>query len=533
MFKLWNTRLIQARVCARDPFFQPFPGFAFSFEPPEPTVHPPYRYLPSVATPWGLVTNRFGFRGHELAPDKAPRVIRVAFVGASTTVGSHGQAYSYPEFIEPWLNLWAQETMPDVRFEIINAGREGISSPDIAAIVRQELAPLEPDLIVYHEGANQFTPGDLITVEGAAVAAPPDPIATRPVPGADYFALVRRAGVLFRRVRARSGAEPPKPPYKIKWPASVDEARPDPDAQALPLNLPQIVHDLDDIGRTSVSTGAQLVMTSFLWMVEDGMIVRGNNQPTFDRMLNGQHWPAKYADIRRMADFQNRVFRAYANTRGLPFVDVSTPYPHDLTLFTDPIHMTGDGDRLRAWIIFQGLVPILRAEIAAHRLPKADRAPFQAPPAPSPLPRAALDCLEFREHTPLPDALPLAGLSAADESSTVTGDRPKHVVTSRLPNGYAAAAPISASARVAGPGEVHVRLHVVSGRVAVGVLKTDRSAFLTYRTVETSRVPVDLYLQLPSLSDAGFLMVSNAVPKDGERSVVDIEDTQVLVAPGR
>ena len=44
----------------------------------------------------------------------------------------------------------------DVRFEILNAGRESITSSDNVAIVRDEVLPLQPDLLVYDEGANQF-----------------------------------------------------------------------------------------------------------------------------------------------------------------------------------------------------------------------------------------------------------------------------------------------------------------------------------------------------------------------------------------
>src|SRR5215510_11420793 len=172
MFKRWNPRFIQERVCGGDPFFRQFPGFAFSYDPAEPSAHPPYRYLAGVATPYGLVTNRLGFRGHEISPDKPDHVVRIAFVGASTTVGNHSYPFSYPELIEPWLNLWAQANAPGVRFEIVNAGREGILSSDIAAIVRQDVAPLEPDLIVYYEGANQFTFRELIEEAGEPIVVP-------------------------------------------------------------------------------------------------------------------------------------------------------------------------------------------------------------------------------------------------------------------------------------------------------------------------------------------------------------------------
>ena len=65
--------------------------------------------------------------------------------------------------------------------------------------------------------------------------------------------------------------------------------------------------------------------------------------------------------------------------------------------------------------------------------------------------------------------------------------------------------------------------------MAVGVLKADQSAFLIYRTVEASADFVDLYLPVSSMSEAGFLMISNAVAADGRRSIVDVEEIGVLM----
>ena len=106
--------------------------------------HPPYRFLPNATTPIGLVTNAYGFRGPPVPFVRTPKTIRIAFVGASTTVDDHHLAYSYPEFVGHWLNLWAASKRLDIRFEVLNAGRESIGSPDIEAIVREEVAPMRP-----------------------------------------------------------------------------------------------------------------------------------------------------------------------------------------------------------------------------------------------------------------------------------------------------------------------------------------------------------------------------------------------------
>ena len=529
MFKQWNARLVQAKACANDPFFRGFPGFAFSFDPVEPTMHPPYRFLASVASPYGLVTNRFGFRGHEIAPDKPAGVIRVAIAGSSTATGSHRQAFSYPELLEPWLNLWAAEHAPGARFEVINLGREGISSTDIAAIVRQELLPLEPDVILYHEGGNQFTPRDLIKADGPI---PPPPAAVPPLGGSAYFTLMRRVDVLRRRLGRSPGAEPAKPSHTLAWPAGVDEAHPNPDSPALPLHLTDVVRDLDDIRRSADAAGARLAISSFPWMAKDGLVVDPVNFAALHSMLNVSHWPATYAEIKRLVDFQTRVFGAYAASRGLPFVDVQSAFPLDPALFTDAVHMTEEGDRLRAWIMFQGLMPIVSAEIAAHRLPRADRAPYMPPPIPQPLPRTSTECDDFAGYAAIEGAVNFSHLTAQYDA-TVNGDSTKRVVTPPGMNAYAAEAVIGEGARVARPGGVRVQLRVLSGRVAVGVLDPARARMLNYRTIEPSEAMATVHVTVPSLAEAGSIMISNAVSHDGQRSVAEIVGLEVMASPTR
>ena len=527
MFKRWNARFIQERVCSGDPFFQKFPGFAFSFAPDDSTPHPPYRYLSNVATPYGLVTNRFGFRGHDISPDKPAGVIRIAVVGASTAVGSHSQPFSYPEFLEPWLTLFAEQQAPGVRVEVVNAGREGISTADIAAIVKHELMPLEPDIIVYHHGTNAFTVREMMDDVGKTAVAPSDLTAASRLPGVDRLLLMRRLDVALRRYGVGAGAEPRKPAYRLQWPAGVDEYHPNPDAQNLPLQLSETVRDLDAIAQAAAAGGARLVLTSFIWMVDDGLVVDPVDRGEFYRTLNVQHWPARYADIRRMADFYNRALQSYARSRNVSFLDVASVFPHDIALFGDPVHTTLDGDRLRAWVLLQGLAPMLREELTAHRLPRPDRSPMQEDAAR--LERDPLVCTDFNSYARADELAPLGALHPSDGSASVSADRVRRVVTPATRYGYAAEVPLAAAARVARPGAVFMRFRVVSGSVTIGVLNANRSAFLQQNTYAAGTGPTEMRLPLPSMSQAGFLMITNAASRDGERSVVDVEETGVLL----
>ena len=530
IFKLWNTRLIQERLCAGDALFDAFPGFAFSFEPADGSPHPPYRYLPGVATPSGLVTNSFGFRGREITSDKPPRTLRIAFVGASTTVGPHGQPFSYPELIERWLNEWGSRAVPGIRIETINAGREGISARDIAAVVRDEVVPLEPDVIVYLEGSNQFTARALAVSTGGPIVVP-STLRPRAVPGAATFDVARRVDVLFQRFGFGSGAEPVKQAHRLQWPSSVSEDHPDPDGADLPLNLTDIVRALDDIRTSAKAAGATLVLSSFIWMVKNGLVVDRADHGYYYDAINLNYWPLTYAELRRLADFQNRVFRAYAESRRIPFVDPAAVFPLDVSLFSDPVHTTADGDRLRAWVMLQLLVPIVREQLASRRLSAPDRSPgprLRSPTAA--LSRTELRCTDFSRHMPIAGALSVQALAAV-AGAAVTGDGVKHVVTSGVRYSYAAEAQLADTARSAGPGVIRVRVHVTSGSVAIGLLARDRSTFLVSRWLDTSAKAVDVYMPVSSLADAASVVISNGVGTPGQRSVVDVEDLAVLV-PG-
>src|SRR5204862_8152194 len=102
------------------------------------------------------------------------------------------------------------------------------------------------------------------------------------------------------------------------------------------------------------------------------------------------------------------------------------------------------------------------------------------------------------------------------------------IVTSGARYSYAAEAPFLEAARRRGPGVVRVTLHVTSGVVSIGVLRKDRSAFVVYRTVAAGGKSVDVYLPVPSLVEAGTLMITNAAGTPGERSVLDVENVVVL-----
>ena len=369
---IWNRAYLEQERCSPGSAFRNYPATVLAFDPPSGDVHPRFRFPASATLARGLVTNQFGLRGPPLTLAKPPKTIRIAFLGASTTINDHNYPFSYPERVVGYLNRFAEFNHYDVRFEVLNSGREGLNSEDFVAIMRDELLPLDPDLAVYYEGANQFLVGRMLVPH-----SPPreqidarDPVAAHVVPAAlrNHLAL---GNLVDRVVNGFSSLnEPRKPLHVLVWPMGVNEQAPDVNSRKLPLQLTTIVKDLDAIRSSLQSIGGQLALCSFEWLASDGLALSGTRHAFIYRQLNTVLWPLRYSEIRRMADFQNRVFRRYAESRGVTFIDVASALPQDPNLFVDAIHMTDTGERVKAWIVFQQLVPVLRKQIESGQLPR-------------------------------------------------------------------------------------------------------------------------------------------------------------------
>lgn len=408
MFKAWNSAFVGPDPC-RHPYLKDAPGQIYVYDPVDGERWPRFRFLPNKTTPIGLVTNEYGFRGPPVPVARQPRTIRIAFIGASTTVSSHNFPYSYPEHIGYWLNRWAAAKKLDIRFEVLNAGRESIGSNDIAQIMKNEVAPLLPDFVVYYEGANQFYLKSLVPdlpprPAGLPIMARPEPgLLRRALVNLGYtFALARRAESLLARyetpVAARSGAigtpgaglaatpgadgrEWPKPDYTLVWPQGVDEKDPDLARSDLPVSLSVILADLDRIGATAQKIDAELAIASYKWLVADGMVLDPVRHRLILEYLNYGYAPFRYRDLERLASFQNRVLEKFAKAHHDDFFDVARLMPSDPDLFVDAIHGTPEGERLRAWIVLQFLVPVIDRHLADGSWPKKSFPPA-APPAP-------------------------------------------------------------------------------------------------------------------------------------------------------
>ena len=382
-FKAWNAARYP-EPCT-NPILRQAPGRLFVYAPADGAPYPRFRFLPNATTPLGLVTNAFGWRGRPIEFAKAPNVVRIAFVGASTTVNSHDYPFSYPELIGGWLDLWAASRGLGVTFEILNAGREGIDSTNIEAIVRNEVLPLQPELVVYYEGGSTFIAQQMVTDNPVPPSSTPDAEESRAgFPAfmrsmASRSAILRRVHMLLEVMEGR-GAEWPKPDYQLAWPPDLDEADPDFTRQDLPVRLPTIVRDLGRIRASVAQTGSELAISSYKWLAHDGLIVDPVRNRALLEQLNITLYPLTYRDIDRAASLHNRVLAKFAAVHGLPFLDVARLMPEDPDLYTDWVHFSYAGVRLHAWIVMQGLVPLIERKLSTGAWPRPMPSDQRPPP---------------------------------------------------------------------------------------------------------------------------------------------------------
>lgn len=98
--------------------------------------------------------NSLGFRGPEIAMPKPADTVRVAFLGASTTWCAEvsGNDYVWPHVVTASLS----QAFPGVRFDYVNSGVPGYTIQSILKNLEYRVAPLQPDVIVIYEAANNL-----------------------------------------------------------------------------------------------------------------------------------------------------------------------------------------------------------------------------------------------------------------------------------------------------------------------------------------------------------------------------------------
>ena len=373
-FYVWNKVFVEQHICVKNDYiFGQYGDLADNlkvFMPRDGEPFPRYRYLPNILTASGLRTNRYGFRGPELSLQKHSQVIRIAFLGASTTVANHGLPFSYPEHFGYWLNQWLHANNYPLQVEVINAGREAMNSQDIAAIFEEEVLPLAPDYVIYYEGANDILVGpELLDSDGRFAGYPRQELF--PATWVQFSSLAKVINDFYRFRIAPVRTEWRRSNVKLMFPNGVDENAPDIDRRDLPGRLPIVLDRLRHISALSEKSGVRFLMSSFLWLngSEPEIVSDKTRYLGILSLVNQRFWPLSPPDIRRLVDFQNRVFQRFAASENLDFMDIAGTFPRNPNLFEDAIHFTAEGVRVQAWVALAQFLPRFKRDLERGFVP--------------------------------------------------------------------------------------------------------------------------------------------------------------------
>ena len=185
----------------------------------------------------------------------------------------------------------------------------------------------------------------------------------------EYSALAGRARSLVEDLML-TGHEPPKPDQTFQLPEGLNEMRPDRERLGSALDLRRILADLDQIKQDADAHDVTMFLDTFSWFVYDGMILDLSRHRTLYSYLNRIYWPISYANMERLAAFQNRVLKRWAVENRVSLIDVAGLMPRQPDLYGDAIHNTPLGTRTRAWINFQGILPTLQKDIESKAVPR-------------------------------------------------------------------------------------------------------------------------------------------------------------------
>ncbi len=189
--------------------------------------------------------------------------------------------------------------------------------------------------------------------------------------------------------------------------------------------------------------------------------------------------------------------------------------------------MTEAGDRLRAWIVFQQLVPIIRRKIESGQLPRAST------PHPPPASLAATEISAHCSNVPsgplerIDGALSLATIEPAHNGDSVEHGAPVQVITGGQQWSYAASIPLDSSAGLSRPCYLYLRARVVKGAIGLGVLDSETHAPQLEKAIGASAEMADIYVPIMFPDRAGGLLIRN-IAENGVRSEITIEDTALL-----
>jgi lysophospholipase L1-like esterase len=308
----------------------------------------PYRLKPGfeLRSNDGLQVTRHnssGFRANEDFPPRTEGALRIICLGGSTTYGVcvADNSATYPASLERMMNRDYRPAGWD-RVEVFNLGVGGYTTREVLLNLRLYGLPLEPDVVLIQCAVNDVKPRFYADFDAdyKHFRKPLEPLnpgfLARMAFHSQFLLMMGYELGLLMPLTLQSRSEYPMRPASE---AVVNLARNGPEAYR--RNLAEAV-DLAE------KAGAQV------WLLTQAHLF----SPAFQapdaetRLLDGAY--------RKGVIEHNEVVRDLAGTAQVGIVDLEREMPPSLQYYADPVHMTEEGNRVKARLI---------AECIRDRLP--------------------------------------------------------------------------------------------------------------------------------------------------------------------
>lgn len=321
-----------------------------------------------------LHTNRWGFRGDPIDPEKAEGTFRVFVLGGSTVYCSR-TAYEQTHVLK--LHRHLSNALPGINVEVQNAGCDWHTSLHSIIKYQSLIQDFEPDLVIIYHGINDlcrsFSPPEYATSafrpDYAHFSGPMSGVVHNYFqqelrPPSELYGLVSTAFQDYWFSDFRVAPNEQKQKEWLRW--NPGEFRIEPDE--LP-SLRVFRRNLTDLITLIQSRGTQVMVASQPHLLKERMPQEEAVKLIFPiYFCRNASERISVNSLRLALDAFNEASRSVAGECGAGFAELEPAVPKNLEHFIDDVHYTDLGNTVVAQTLYD--------ELVRHQLlPMEDRQP--------------------------------------------------------------------------------------------------------------------------------------------------------------
>ncbi|MFC1705130.1 SGNH/GDSL hydrolase family protein [Nanoarchaeota archaeon] len=292
-------------------------------------------------------SNSWGLRGAEFSIKKPRDTIRIVCLGASTTEGSQSDNETYPFFLEQELG----KVYSEGNIEVINAGHHAMGVDDLLEILKLKVLPLQPDVVIYYQAANDMQVNDFLSGIDCKVGWPKGECWLHNSSAAYRWIIDHSAAFVYFSELFGDKSIPEQMPH------TFDISPPKPSAEHYEESLRMIVNE-------TLNNGSKIILSSFITIAHEGFEIQYKENPSIFNDLYKKWYPITSSEFEQIFTYFNKKSAEVAYEFDVPYADVAAKFPKELRYFSyDLIHFTPEGNQLLAKLFAEQLKKEVLPEI--------------------------------------------------------------------------------------------------------------------------------------------------------------------------